>query len=52
MTVNERLFIGGLLQEFDKAVEEKNVEKIITILKAIELPDSAIDPVLKSIGMK
>ena len=44
MTVNERLFIGGFLHEFDKAVEEKNIEKIISILKAVELPASAIDP--------
>lgn len=33
MTVNERLYMSGLLEEFDFAVNEKNIEKIIFILK-------------------
>ena len=52
MTVNERLFIAGYLDEFDKAIKEKDIEKVISILKSVELPDSAIDPILERVGLK
>lgn len=46
MTVNERLYVSGLIYEFDKAVEEKNVKKAIDILKEVELTELSIIPIL------
>ena len=47
MTVNERLYASGLFNEFDKAVEERNLEDIIRILKEVELNEELIKPILK-----
>jgi hypothetical protein len=52
MTVNERLFVSGLLNEFDKAVNEKNVNKVIWILEEVELTKPNIDPILDQHGLK
>ena len=35
MTVNERLYVSGLIDEFDKAVGDKNIEEAIRILKRV-----------------
>lgn len=51
MTVNERLYVSGLMNEFDKAVEEKDTEKVICILKKVELTDLSITPILKELGL-
>ena len=37
MTVNERLFIAGLLDDFDKAAHAKNEEEIRVILAKVDL---------------
>jgi hypothetical protein len=51
MTVNERLYVSGLLKEFYKAVEEKNKEKVILILNKVEITgDSLIIPILEQFG--
>lgn len=51
MTVNERLYVSGLLKEFYKAVEEKNKEKVILILNKVEITgDSLIIPILEQLG--
>ena len=39
MTVNERLYVSGLINEFEVAVVNKNKEKIIEILKKVEITD-------------
>ena len=52
MTVNERLYVSGLMEKFDKAVNEKNVDAIVSILKNVELTDLSIDPILKQLGLK
>lgn len=53
MTVNERLYISGLMNEFDKAVREKNIEKIKSIFKEVELTDDiTIIAILKQIGLQ
>lgn len=33
MTVNECLYVSGLIDEFYKAVEKKDIEAVISILK-------------------
>jgi hypothetical protein len=43
MTVNERLFACGLLGEFDRAVREKDREKLKTILKKAYVDEASID---------
>lgn len=50
MTVNERLSVSGFMDDFDKAVEEKNIRKIIEILEKVEITeDSAINSILKEL---
>jgi hypothetical protein len=51
MTVNERLYSSGLINEFDKAVKEKNAEKVIAILKKVELNELSINPILERLGL-
>lgn len=51
MTVNERLYVSGLLDEFERAVSEKNTDAAIRILKEVELTDENIKPILKKWGL-
>ena len=52
MTVNERLYVSGLMNKFDKAVKEKDVDEVISILKDVELTDEAsINPILEQLGL-
>ena len=46
MTVNERLYVSGLLDAFDEAVSKKNTKGVISILKEVELTDANIKPIL------
>ncbi|HEY4325256.1 MAG TPA: hypothetical protein VGN20_14760 [Mucilaginibacter sp.] len=52
MTVNERLYISGLMDKFDNAIEEKDLDTVISILKKVELDDASIDPILENYGLK
>ncbi|WP_162838820.1 hypothetical protein [Aquimarina longa] len=52
MTVNERLYASGLMDEFDKAVENKNIDKVKSILKKVELNETSIKPILESLDLK
>lgn len=52
MTVNERLYASGLLDEFEKAVREKNTDEAIRILKEVELTDINIKPILEKWGLE
>lgn len=52
MTVDERLYVSGLLREFDIAVKEKNVDRVVSILKQVELTKPNIDPILDKHGLK
>jgi hypothetical protein len=52
MTVNERLYISGNLAEFDQAVKERDVEKVVEILMRVELKNASIEPILKQLGLK
>lgn len=51
MTVNERLYVSGLMDDFDKAVGEKNTAEVIRILKKVELGDDSIKPILEQLGL-
>ena len=51
MTVNERLYVSGLMDKFDEAVKEKNVDSVISILKEVELNDLSIKPILEHLGL-
>ena len=51
MTVNERLYVGGLLDDFEQAVSDKNTEEAIRILKEVELTDENIKPILEKWGL-
>lgn len=51
MTVNERLYVSGLMDAFDKAVEEKDIKSVILILQKVELTAASIDPILKQLGL-
>ncbi|MCD7931730.1 MAG: hypothetical protein LUE98_09850 [Tannerellaceae bacterium] len=51
MTVNERLYVSGLMDEFDKAVGKKDSESIISILKEVELTDKSIEDILLSLRL-
>jgi hypothetical protein len=50
-TVNERLYISGLMDEYEKAVREKNINKVKSILKEVELTDNAIKAILEKEGL-
>ena len=47
MTVNERLHVSGLLKEYDNAIKQKNVGRVVEILKSVELNDISIQLILK-----
>jgi hypothetical protein len=41
MTVNERIFLSGQMDEFDKAVAQRNVPELERILRSVYLqPDT------------
>jgi hypothetical protein len=48
MTVNERLYLSGLMDEFDKALLRKDTNTLISILKEVELNNTNINAILKS----
>ncbi|PYF72981.1 hypothetical protein [Pedobacter nutrimenti] len=51
MTVNERLYVSGLMDKFEKAIEKRDIEKVIAILKTVELNDASIKPILANHGL-
>jgi reverse gyrase len=52
MTANERIYVSGLMDEFDKAVSEKKTDEVIRILKTVELGDDSIEPILEQLGLR
>jgi len=51
MTVNERLYVSGLMDEFDKAVEERNADRVRSILERVELTEESIRPILEHLKL-
>ncbi|WP_291274642.1 hypothetical protein [Flavobacterium sp.] len=50
LTVNEMLFHSNLMNEFDLAVNEKNLSKIKFILNALNLNHESIQEIIKKIA--
>lgn len=51
MTVNERLYINGLIDKYYEAVREKDIDAAISILKAVDLGEENIRANLKFDGL-
>jgi len=49
--VNERLYVSGLMDEFDEAVEKKNTDKVRAILEKVELTEDSIKPILETLEL-
>ncbi len=52
MTVNERLYVSGLIDEYYKAVEEKDADKVADILSKINIGDGNIRSILEKYGLQ
>jgi len=50
MTLNERLYVGGLIDVFDQALERKDKKIIISILNDVGVKESSVAFVLKELG--
>ena len=46
MTVNERLLFRGLMDDFDRARADRDVEELRSIFARIELPDYPVEELL------
>ena len=51
MTVNERLYVSGLMKAFDKAVGERDIDEVVRILRSIEIGEDSIQPILNQLGL-
>lgn len=51
MTVNERLVVSGKIDDFDRAVEEKNTDNVVCILREVGLADESIEPILEKLNL-
>jgi hypothetical protein len=52
MTVNERLWVSGLFEEFESAIRNKNVKRAVEILRSVELDDESIRANLEVSGIE
>lgn len=51
MTVNERLFVSGQMDDFDRLVKTKNIDGIIALLETVEVTDeAAIRSIIDALG--
>ena len=51
MTVNERLWVSGLMDEFERAIRGKNTDEAVRILTEVELTEENIKPILVKDGL-
>jgi hypothetical protein len=47
MTVNDRLYVSGYIDEFGHAVQNRHLDKVRKILSELELNEEAIKSILK-----
>jgi hypothetical protein len=50
MTTNERLFVSGLMDEFDEAVSRGDKVTVRKILERVYIDEESISLILKSLG--
>ena len=48
MTVNERLFLSGLMEKFERAVANRDVQEISAVLRSVYLNTETIDAIIQS----
>jgi hypothetical protein len=46
MTVNERLFVAGLLEAFDQAIDDEDVGSVSEILRRVYLDEKTIEAII------
>lgn len=51
MTVNERLYVSGLSDKYHEALNKKDIDTVISILKAVDLGEENIKAILKFDGL-
>lgn len=51
MTVNERRWVSGLMDEFERAISGKNTDEAVRILTEVELTEENIKPILVKLGL-
>jgi len=51
LTVNERLYVSGLMDKFDLATKEKDLFTVKSILIEVEMKEGNIEPMLKQPGL-
>lgn len=52
MTVIERLYLGGLMNQFDEFVRTKNIDGIKNILAKVEITDeSSVRSIIEGLGL-
>lgn len=51
MTVNERLYSSGLMDDFDYFLKKKDIEGITSTLKKVELNEESIFDIINSLEL-
>ena len=52
MTVNERLYVSGLMDEFDKCIERYDVKGAQKILEQVEIVDeTSVQSIFEALGL-
>ena len=49
MTVNERLYVAGLTDDFETCLKQKDFEGIKSILKKVELNEDSVVEIINSL---
>lgn len=51
MTVNERLYLRGLMDDFDSCLKQKDVEGIKAILRMVDLTEESIFDIINNLEL-
>ncbi|SFE34352.1 hypothetical protein SAMN04488131_101432 [Flavobacterium xueshanense] len=51
MTVNERLYVAGLMNDFEICLKQKDFEGINSVLKKVELNEDSIIEIINSLKL-